>query len=97
MHRHDGFRSWCNRRRDQLRDDHPVRIAIDEHGRGAHRENGADGRDEGVGLGDDLVARTNFGGAQRQLQRREPGVGADRVGDTTVISELSLEARDVLA
>jgi hypothetical protein len=74
-----------------LRDDDAVRIAIDEHGRGAHREDGADRGDEGVGLRDDLVARTYLGGAQRQLQRREAGVSANRVGDATVIGELTLE------
>jgi hypothetical protein len=97
MHRHDGFRTRRDRRLDQWRNDDAVRIAIDQHRRGPNREDGAHRGDEGVGLRDDLIAGTNSGGAQRQLQRREPGVGANRVGDATVIGELALEGRDVRA
>ena len=58
-----------DRGRDLLRDDHAIRIAIDQHRGRAHREDRAHRRDEGVRLRDDLVTGADPGGAQRQLER----------------------------
>ena len=73
-----------------------VGIAIDEHRARAHRKDGADGGDERVRLGDHVVASTYAGGAQRQLERRESGIDAHRIGRVAVRGELALEGLEVL-
>src|SRR5207249_3335012 len=97
VHRHDGLRPRRDGGRHRLRDDHAHLIAVDQHRPGADREDGAHRRDEGVCLGDDLVAGADGGGAQRQLESGEPGVRADRLGDPAIGGELALECRDVRA
>ena len=56
-----------------------------------------DGRDEGEGHGDHLVARADAGGEQRQVQRAGAGVDGDGVRRAAVGGEVALERRDLVA
>ena len=49
-----------------------ARVDVDEHRRGAGVVDGRHGGDEGEGHGDDLVARADAGGQQRQVQALVP-------------------------
>jgi hypothetical protein len=77
MHRHDGLDLWVaelGEHRLERGDIQQHRAGLDV---GKHRlrpggHDGRDGRRDGVGDGDDLVARADAGGVQRQLD----GIGA---------------------
>jgi hypothetical protein len=75
--------------------DRAVIVAVDQHRTGAHRHDGAGRGNEGIRLGDDLVASTDLRSPQRQLQGRKSGIETDGMPDAAVIGELPLEALDL--
>ena len=95
--RHDGPRRRRQGRPHRVRSDDPVVVAVDQHRPGAHRQDGAGAGNERIGLGDDLVARSDAERPQGQLQGRQPGVDPDRMWDAAVGGEFLLEELDVFA
>lgn len=79
MNRDDGFRSLRDRRLDLVDVHTKAVVAIDEHRFRTEFVDRADGRDEGVGRGDDLVAVPDTARLQRKLDRVRSGADADRV------------------
>src|SRR5438093_6105766 len=98
VHRHDCPRARGDRGFDAL----GVEVGgsgtdVHEHRPGADVGDGFGGGDEGVGRGDDLVARLHPHRQQGQMQGARARVHGHAVLDATVCSELLLEARDLLA
>ena len=95
MHRDDGARP----RIDRCREGHRVdgvggRIHVDEDRPRADRGNRQDRRDEGVGRGDDLVARAYAERTQRQLECGKACADANRMARPDEGGVLRLEALD---
>ena len=98
MHRHDRPRVRGDRGLDAL----GVEVGgarIDVHEQRARPDvgDGFGGGDEGVGRGDDLVARLHPRREQGQMQGARARVHGDAVLDAAVGRELLLEPRDLLA
>jgi len=72
-------------------------VAVDQHRRGAGFRDRADGGDEGVGGGDDLVAVADAERLERQLERVGAGSDADGVAHADQLGEALLEFGDGLA
>ena len=72
---------------------HVVRrgVHVDENGSRAGRLDRRNGRDEGVGLGDDLVARPEVQSSEDQFEGREPRVHTNGVVHGHVSGEGCLE------
>ncbi len=97
LHRHDRLGPRRDRGLD-LVDIHAEGIvAIDQHRRRAGFGDRADGGDEGVGGGDDLVAVADAERLQRQLERIGAGADADRVTGADQLGEALLEFGNRLA
>ena len=70
-------------------------IDVDEDRLRAAVQNGGRRRDEGHRDRDDLVAGSNAGGKQRQMQRRRPAVDGEAVPDIAIGGKMLLECRDL--
>jgi hypothetical protein len=64
------------------------RVHVDEDGPCSGVDHGGDGGDEGTGDGDDLTARSDAGGEQRQVKRAGSAVDGHGVADSTEGGEL---------
>ena len=72
-------------------------VAVDQHRRRAGFRDRADGRDEGIGRGDDLVAMADAERLQRQLERIGAGADADGVTGADQFGKAPLELGNRLA
>src|SRR5262249_40407849 len=94
MHRNDRPRSAGKLALDLERIEIAAyRIDIDEHGPGAGTADRADGREEGKGGDDDLVAGADSDGMKGQRQSIGAGSAANTQGDAAVASDFFFEGR----
>ena len=97
VHGHDGFRPLADRILQRARVEvEGLRIRVDEHRGGSGTHDRERGRHERVGRRDHLVTGADATCAERQVESRQAGVGADRSGRPAVGRELLLEGCDVL-
>ena len=98
VHRHDRPGATRHGARDELRIDVAGgRVDVHEHGPGARVGDRLGRRDEGVGGRDHLVALTDAGREQGEVERARPRVEADAVLRLAVDGKLPLERRHLLA
>ncbi len=67
------------------------RVHVGEDRNGPRFDDGGDRRNGGARRGQNLVAGSDAGGAQGQMQRVGPGTDSDRMGRSEMVRELALE------